>query len=220
MQPGQLFHVDVHVFDTTNPALQYFVLTFARLASDGLGPRRGRVELVKVNSLGPDRQITTELFHSGEFRISTVPQPTTLDLHPEERAINHIEVRFETPTELKGIPAIGRDLPFAVLFARVRDRVSTLRALYGEGPLPIDFRQLGERAAGIQTVCVDLHATEVERRSSKTGQTHGIGGFVGSAQYGGDLSCFLPYLRAAEWTGVGRHTVFGNGVMTSSANFI
>jgi hypothetical protein len=49
------------------------------------------------------------------------------------------------------------------------------------------------------------------RRSSRTGQSHTIGGLVGLAEYEGDLSEFLPILQAAQWTGVGRHCVWGNG---------
>ena len=50
-----------------------------------------------------------------------------------------------------------------------------------------------------------------ERRSGKTGQTHPLGGFVGLAEYQGDLAEFLPYLRAGSWTGVGRQTTWGKG---------
>jgi len=56
-----------------------------------------------------------------------------------------------------------------------------------------------------------VHQVEVHRQSSRTGQVHSIGGFVGEAEYEGELSEFLPYLRAAKWTGVGRQTVWGKG---------
>jgi CRISPR/Cas system endoribonuclease Cas6 (RAMP superfamily) len=53
---------------------------------------------------------------------------------------------------------------------------------------------------------------ERERRSSRTGQTHSIGGFVGSAEYeGDDLAEFLPWLEVARYTGVGRQAVWGKG---------
>jgi hypothetical protein len=52
---------------------------------------------------------------------------------------------------------------------------------------------------------------DIERRSSRTGQVHPIGGFVGEAEYEGDLAEFVPYLHAARWTGVGRQTVWGKG---------
>ena len=65
-------------------------------------------------------------------------------------------VLFRTPTELKG-NAAGDGMPFGVLFARVRDRISSLRSLYGEGPLPIDFRALSERAGMVRTAPVSSY---------------------------------------------------------------
>jgi hypothetical protein len=100
---------------------------------------------------------------------------------------------------------------FGILAARVRDRISTLRELYGDGPLDIDFRGFGERAALVRMIRCEVRQVDVLRRSSRTGQVHSIGGFVGSAEYEGDLAEFVPYLRAARWAGVGRQIVWGNG---------
>jgi CRISPR-associated endoribonuclease Cas6 len=100
---------------------------------------------------------------------------------------------------------------FGILFGRLRDRISTLRALYGPGPLEIDFRGMGERAAQVRMTRCELQRSEVDRLSSRTGQRHPLGGFVGEAQYEGELGEFLPYLRAGKWTGVGRQTVWGKG---------
>jgi hypothetical protein len=36
---------------------------------------------------------------------------------------------------------------------------------------------------------------------------------VGEAEYEGDLTEFVPYLRAAHWTGVGRQTAWGKGAL-------
>lgn len=212
--PGQRFHVDVHVFDIENSALPFFVLTFARLATQGLGPRRGRVQLIRVQSLNSERKIDAELLQVSEFRVLEPPPPIRLSLSGDGCKIHDMEILFETPTEVKGLGAMRDDLPFGVLFARIRDRISTLRALYGEGPLPIDFRQLGDEAAIIQTLRVDIRPISVERRSSRTGHRHGVGGVLGTVSYRGDLGRFLPYIRVAEWTGVGRHTAFGSGVLS------
>lgn len=57
---------------------------------------------------------------------------------------------------------------------------------------------------------------DIERRSTRTGQTHSIGGFIGEAEYEGDLREFLPFLKAAQWTGVGRQTVWGKGQIAIS----
>lgn len=118
-----------------------------------------------------------------------------------------VRVRFVTPTDLKG----AERPDFGILFARIRDRVSTLRTLYGAGRLSIDFKGMGERAQQIRMTRCDLHYVEGERVSRSTGQRHPLGGFTGVVEYEGDLAEFVPYLEAARWTGVGRQTVWGKG---------
>ena len=84
-------------------------------------------------------------------------------------------------------------------------------ALNGEGPLEIDFKQMGERASRVQMTRCEIRQIEAERVSGRTGQRHSLGGFVGLAEYEGDLAEFIPYLEIARWTGVGRQTVWGKG---------
>jgi len=188
VQPGESFHFDVHLFDTKAPPVEYFTSAFAELAHSGIGPGRGRAELAGVDQ-----------------------RPVTLSLEPEP--VSRVMVRFVTPTELKHGEALAARPEFSILMARIRDRVSTLRAVYGPGPLPIDFKAFGERAAAVRMARCDVRQVEAERVSARTGQRHPLGGFVGEAEYEGELAEFLPYLRAAWWTGVGRHTVWGNGVV-------
>lgn len=153
------------------------------------------------------------------------------------RSASCIRIEFRTPTELKWgadlrvrgrspdrpllageqrDPGIARGAGgaapiFDILFARIRDRISTLRALYQGGPLEIDFKAIAARAAQIKMTRCEIQHVEVERTSRATGQTHSLGGFTGFAEYEGDLGEFLPYLEIAHWTGVGRQTVWGKG---------
>ena len=128
-----------------------------------------------------------------------------LNLEPKPSPVSSVAIDFLTPTELKIGAKIAPRPDFPILFARLRDRISTLSALYGDGPLPVDFRAMGERAAQVRMTGCEIRHVEVRRR------THSLGGFVGTAQYDGDLAEFLPYLEAARWTGVGRQTVWGKG---------
>jgi hypothetical protein len=141
--------------------------------------------------------------------VSIEQASVMVDLNARSVPVRRIRVEFQTPTELKTARVGTAD--FSVLLARARDRLSTLRSLYGAGPLEIDFRGLAERAQSVKTVRCELRRIEVERRSSRTGQRHGIGGFIGVAEYEGDLGEFVPYLEAAHWTGIGRHCTWGNG---------
>ncbi|MCU1334982.1 MAG: hypothetical protein JWO19_563 [Bryobacterales bacterium] len=189
---GETFYFDFHWFDLRRPSLNMVIRAFAELAHEGLGPERARAELIDVR--GGDA-------------------PLRVSLDPAGDHVDRVIIRFQTPTELKaGGQAVARP-DFGVLASRVRDRISTLRALYDEGPLKLDFREFGERAARIRMTRCDIHRIEISRRSSRTGQIHPLGGFVGEAEYEGDLTEFVPYLRAAHWTGVGRQTAWGKGAL-------
>jgi len=190
---GETFCVDVHHFDLRSPGPECFVDAFSQLERTGLGAARAPVALRGVEM--PE------------------PSPVVLPLDPEPVRVERITVHFATPTELKTGGEVVAEPAFEVLFARIRDRVSTLRDLYGEGPLPIDFRGMAARAAGVRLVRHSLHRERIERRSSRTGQVHPLGGFTGEAEYEGDLAEFVPYLKAAYWTGVGRQTTWGKGVI-------
>jgi len=167
------------------PLVEYFRDALARLAAEGLGPGRGRAVLESVEGMDPLR----------------------LPLVTQGEPISRVRISFQTPTELKG----AETPEFGILLARIRDRISTLRALYGAGPLAIDFKAMGERAARVAMTRCDLKHVEAERRSGRTGMRHPLGGFVGEAEYAGDLAEFAPYLEIARWTGVGRQTVWGKG---------
>ncbi len=144
-----------------------------------------------------------------DLELLTPPEPLRLSLVTPAglEGSRRVRIRFLTPTELK-----GTDTPeFGPLIARVRDRISTLRALYGSGPLDLDFRGFGERAAEVRMTLCDLRTVNDARVSKGTGQRHSLGGFVGLAEYEGAVAEFIPYLEAARWTGVGRQTVWGKG---------
>jgi hypothetical protein len=90
-------------------------------------------------------------------------------------------VDFLSPTELKHEHRVASRPEFPILFGRIRDRISTLRRLYGEGPLDIDFQEIAGAAAVRMTRC-EGRRVEGRPRSSRTGQSHSIGGFVGVAE--------------------------------------
>jgi hypothetical protein len=184
---GDNFAIAVHFFDVANPGVESFRKAFAQWERLGLGPERARVSLEGVEA--------------------SPPCSISLEAETAERAT----VRFVTPTELKVEGGIAPRPEFGVLFARVRDRIATLRTLYGAGPLDIDFAGMGERAQVVRMTRCDVEWECAQRRSARTGQVHPLGGFTGEAEYEGALGEFLPWLRAAQFASVGRQTVWGKG---------
>jgi CRISPR-associated endoribonuclease Cas6 len=155
----------------------------------------------------PTLDLITQAFASWAELLSVEDSRMSVDLAPRRARVGGVRVDFQTPADLKN----AASPEFGVLLARIRDRVSTLRTLYGAGPLDVDFRAIAQRARLVRVVRSELKPVAIERRSSRTGQRHSIGGFTGFAEYAGDLAEFLPYLEAAQYTGVGRHCSWGNG---------
>jgi hypothetical protein len=208
---GCTFAFDLHLFDLDQRALPHFISSFQQLAEHGLGAGRGLALLESVDQMDQMRLVRKQLYRDGRLEPPGPPVIVPLDAGKQCRRLT---VRFTTPTELKS----GGDLvdrpEFEVLFARARDRVSSLRSLYGGGPVNADFRALGLLARQVRMTRCDLRRENPVRRSTKTGQRHSIGGFLGEADYEGEMDQLLPWIEAAVWTGVGRQTVWGKGTLT------
>jgi len=124
-----------------------------------------------------------------------------------------LRIEFLTPTELKHDGNTLRTPHFPALAARARDRVLSLLALYQNEPTShIDFAALAAQAEEVTETARAIHHTPGEsRRSARNRSIHSLGGFTGWAEYTGPLEALAPYLVAAQWTGVGRQTVWGKG---------
>jgi len=236
IQPGERFHFDIHLFLTQDPPLGYFLLAFARLAEAGLGPTRGRISLTRVESLPSDEQggETTVLLDGGRLiagveHLAPVRLPLPRALATEaESGEGRLRVRFLRPTEIKhqGLPVSRPE--FSLVVTRVAERLGNLSEMYGSGPLGWDWRKIVAAARDIRLV--DFHVAcgsdpdggaglqqSRTRYSTKTGQKHGLGGFIGDAIYSGPgVARFRPLLVAGKYCGIGRHTVWGNGVLEAS----
>lgn len=180
-EEGEPFEIGVNLFETKEASVNLFREVLTRVGFETFGARK----LERAEGL----------------------EPLELSLAPATESVSHVRVFFRTPTELKN----AGDPEFGVLVARIRDRVSLLRSLYGNGPLEVDFRGMGERAARVAMTRCDLQWESTERYSRSQEAAHPLGGFTGIAEYEGELAEFLPYLEAAAWTGVGRQTVWGKG---------
>jgi hypothetical protein len=209
LDPGESFFFDIHLFDLTDAVLSYFIQALSRLADEGLGAGRKHARLRSVEQISLADDADGTVWDVGVHK--RIPEPCTVSLTNDGIPVASARVRFLTPTELKFQNTTVARPEFAILFARIRDRVSALSSFYGPAPLDIDFRAMGERATRVVMTRCELHDEHATRRSSRTGQVHPLGGFTGEAEYRGDLAEFLPYLRAARWTGVGRQTVWGKG---------
>jgi hypothetical protein len=189
LRAGQQFHVDLHLFTIRHRIQEHIQNAFSQFETSGFGVHRSRAVLERVDG----------------------PSPVALSLDPLRSGITQARVEFLSPTELKHDGSVVEQPRFDVLFSRACTRLATLQALYGDEPLKIDFADLCQKARRITLKEYELRHRQKDRRSSRTGHIHPLGGFIGFAEYEGDLDNLAPYLQASQWTGVGRQTVWGKG---------
>jgi hypothetical protein len=140
--------------------------------------------------------------------------PWELSWELVDQTLRRVVVRFVTPMELKTEGRVLRHAPpFAVLVARVRDRLSSLALRYGEPSETFDYRGLVERTRSVRMVESCVTYRPAGRFSTRTGNHHTLGGFTGYAVYEGPVGESVGLLRAAYWTGAGRQTVWGHGAL-------
>ena len=227
-QKSETFEFGLVLIGRALDFLPYFVLSFRELAAEGLGLNRARCTLERVEQTGVSSngvrppgceakliysakdQVfrATESVNAGEWmraRLGELPSPHG------RGATQGITIRFLTPTFLRADGEVVRRPEFHHVFKRLRDRINALSNFFGEGPMDMDFRGLGERAEKVRTVSARIEWVERFRTSSKTRQRHELSGLVGEAAYEGDLSEFLPWLALGELLHVGKHTAWGNG---------
>jgi len=236
---GESFEFDMVLIGRALDYVPYFVLAFRELAEGGLGLSRDQCTLDRVEalSIGASSQLSSsngqstdtvggqlshgkviyssedQLFHSVESIASTDWFESRLQELQSSmgNSPSTISLSFSTPTLIRVRGQVIREPEFHHIFKRLRDRINALSTFFGDGPLDIDFRGIGERSENVTRVKWRFEWDARERTSSKTSQRHEISGFVGEGTYGGDLTEFLPWLAMGELVHVGKHTAWGNG---------
>jgi hypothetical protein len=214
-RPGDTLNVGITLFGEANRFLPYFIVALRALADRGLGSARGRLRLARVTAKTSGGE--QEVFEEASSVIRSYGQGLRLrDLvRPEDADAQRIRVRFLSPTTLKRNGHLVEQPSFADLVCRARDRVSALSSFFGDGPVEMDFAGVADKAAQVRTVDCRVEWQRRARRSSRTGDVHEISGFSGEAVYDGGLGDWMPLLRLAEASHVGKYAVWGNGWMAA-----
>jgi hypothetical protein len=208
---GGLLSFGLTLIGSANRLLPYFVVALRALADRGLGPTRGRLRLVHV--AGETANGPVKVFEDPRPVVTPMTDGLRLRdlLRPGDTSVSRLRVRFVTPTTLKREGRLVERPSFSDLVCRIRDRLSSLAAFFGDGVIEMDFAGVGPAATEVRTTACQTAWERRTRRSSRTGQAHETSGFVGEAVYEGELGEWMPLLRWGEAVHVGKYAVWGNG---------
>lgn len=198
--------------------LAYFVVVFQQLGEAGLGVRRAKYALERVEELQPWGGEAVTLYESGALVGGAGGLSVDYGMVAERAAAisaddaDILTLNFLTPTRLKHSGRVAQEgPPFHVLIRAILRRVSSLSYFHCGERWETDYRGIIEAAQGVRLAEVRTGWVDWERYSRRQQQRMNLGGLVGKATYEGELDPFLPLLVLGELVHVGKACVFGNG---------
>jgi hypothetical protein len=212
------------VGDRAAAALPLIVRAAEQAAADGFGHGRGAASLERVRALRPE----------GDFVELSAPQAlTTSNLFALGSASvarrmrqldrRRVRVRFLTPVTLteRGqtlhTPALG------TLLRRIHERCQIMAEYHGQGSAADSelwrdrYKQLSACGEAADLTHCNTRWIEVQSGSAVKHHWTPIGGFVGTAEWTGDLGHALPWLLWGELLHVGKNSTKGNGLIRVEA---
>jgi hypothetical protein len=216
--PGEILEFDLVVLGSAVKSAPYLILTFADLGLRfGLGPKRGKYELLKVE-LFRDEEAITVYTNDCQDLLPCTPQEGPVRL-PDDDCVAALELDFITPLRLKAKEEnntkvkgkLVTRLTFAMFFQRLIHRLNLLTSYYGYSSYLPDFAQLQIMSQEINVVRNQLFWDDWGYYSRSKNEERKFGGLKGRMILKGRLGPLMPFLRLGTQVNVGQETTFGLG---------
>jgi len=163
---GEHIGFDLILAGKAREYLPYFIVAFRELGEQGIGTkrngRRGRFRFFSVTApnviseSAPQAETKQSVVYShSDNLVRNIPAKITLqEITERANALDpyRVTIRFLTPTILKHENQVIREPEFHHIVKRLRDRINALATFYGDGPLPWDFKGMGERAEKVKRI--------------------------------------------------------------------
>ncbi len=170
-----------------------------------LGASRHPFILKKVTHSLDQRVIWQEgLFNEVAARSVIVPYQSLSD-------IRRLTIRVHTPLRIRRNGALLEIIDFPTIIRNITHRVEAIAMRYGGWVDTMEIDRLQTLASEISIIQSHLNFKSMKRYSNRLGKKMDFGGLLGTIQFEGELTPFVPWLYAAQILHIGRNTTFGMG---------
>ncbi len=227
LQADAEFHFTLTLFGRGYDFLPYFVLSASALGEVGVGPGRGRFDLLSIEAVHPLREERRSVLNEGENVVR--PQALPISWEDALRAAQSLagpkemRIRFLSPMRLIEDGKLVRAPDFGVFFRHLLRRIDDLAKQYNGGE-----RRPPEEVAELQSLADQVRLMEQQTEWVEIGgpsQQHHprrdvpLSGIVGWAIYRSrHWERLLPWLLLGQGVQVGKLATKGNGVFQVEVN--
>ena len=196
--------LDLLLINSAREWFPHFIFVFDELGRKGRYGGPYRIE--RVSSL-----VHGGVVFDGSAR-KIVREPATLIWPTESRVARRVQVDFITPLRMRTKSQYNTRPDFVEFIHALLGRLHLLTAIYGRQSTDRDWmRDLLAMADVIKTDAQEFRVFRWERTSGRDHRRIAMDGVIGNLTASGDLTPFLPVLRAGEFLHVGSGTSMGLG---------
>lgn len=217
--PNQPFQFTITLFGDGFRFLPYFVLAAAAMGDMGVGPGRGKFEVISIQAVNPLTGTSHAILKEGEQVVTPQALPLCWDEAQAAArgfpADGEVHIRFLSPTRLIDSGSLIKAPDFGIFFRRLLERMDELSKQHNSGE-----RRPREEVTALYTLADQVRLIKQSTQwidlwgpSSRRGRSTPMGGFVGYAVYRSKCwNQLLPFLLLGQGVQVGKLTAKGNGV--------
>lgn len=218
LAPGDLLSFGMVVVGHAAAQLPYLLAALRDVGREGLGRRRGRLDMEEVQSVHPYTGVRVTLLHGDDLGVRLQPVVLGAADLPGLRG-GRVRLHLRSPLHLRVDGRMAQALHFPVLIRALQRRMSNLEQVHGgQHSLGADFSALPRLAREIDTVQQETWPVTQKRKGHSPHHTTSMEGLVGTVEYAGDLTPFAPLLRYGEQLGAGKWAHFGAGLYDLEAS--
>jgi CRISPR-associated endoribonuclease Cas6 len=225
-EPGEPFTFGLTLIGTSAKLFPFVLRALQVMEQDGIGRpvrelhgQRGRLLLREVHAYHPWTSQKQVLWRQGEAHAQRLTLSITGDdiaARAQLLSSEQVTLHFLSPTRLIAGKQALQKPSFYTLMLRLAERLERLHQLYT--PLPPQqqfgrewYLQVAAAAGAVQLVRDETHWVRVTSHSARQQQNMPLDGFVGHAQFQGDLTTLRELLAWGEVVCVGKNVTKSGG---------
>lgn len=202
---GDCIEFELTLFGKSIKYLPQFILSFIEIGKQGITSKRFRFSLYSAKDC-----CGNEIFRDNE--IIGLPKDISVGIFSDSIIqAKKATLRFLMPLRLTSFGDLVVKPSFEMIIKAITRRIKLIALEHCGFDPDIDHKMLIEKAKSVAVRNNTLVWKDWTRYSNRQHAKMEFGGLVGDISFEGDLSVFIPYLKAGELLHIGKNCVFGNG---------
>ena len=205
IEQGEKLNFELLLFGSAEESVSAVVSALEQLYKFGLGARRYRFDLSEIINSQTQRII----WRKGKYFKEAV---TAAEIQGEElQNVTGVVIKICTPLRIRHGGRLVKKILFQTLIRNITNRIMELTERYGGWIDQEEADRLLVLSEKVSTVHEEIKVERMERYSNRTNGKMDFSGLIGTIEYEGDLTPFVPWMYAAQKLHIGRNTTFGMG---------